>query len=359
MKNLTMTVGTRDLPETLSLLITTSPSPHHPTTYLLTTVLESLRNSPGLSSCPLTVIFDGYKIAKEGRLKSGRVEQIMAQNYEDYCRQAVGVLEAWVRENSRKRCLCDKPVWKVETRTISVGAFQNVDVTTQSLVLDDGSIPLRLIRAAEHIGFALAVRTGLEAIDTPFVMVLQHDWAFIYPFNASEIVSEMRRHGDIKYVGFTSIRTTRYTLNIHPALPPSIIPPDSYPYSIPLVRLYFWFDKPHIASTTFYRNKVFSKGIFSRGDFIEDRLGHIMLDRIKEPDSEQAKIAVWTEYGCFLWWPGEGTQVLRHINGRKAIWKGNKENQNQKIDGRRDDSDAEIVRETEDEDTCLIDESAS
>jgi len=62
-----------------------------------------------------------------------------------------------------------------------------------------------------------------------------------------------------------------------------------------------------------YRDFVFGAStVVRKGDFPEDRLGHVMICDLKAKG-----IAAHAKYGTFLWYPKGGTEiVIRHSNGR-------------------------------------------
>uniref|UniRef100_A0A0D2Y7E9 Uncharacterized protein n=1 Tax=Fusarium oxysporum (strain Fo5176) TaxID=660025 RepID=A0A0D2Y7E9_FUSOF len=69
----------------------------------------------------------------------------------------------------------------------------------------------------------------------------------------------------------SSSLTQRYEDPTHPGV------------KIPLTPIYFWHDKPHLASTAHYLERVFpSRLAMLRGDFIEDKIGQRARAQMKE-----------------------------------------------------------------------------
>jgi hypothetical protein len=61
------------------------------------------------------------------------------------------------------------------------------------------------------------------------------------------------------------------------------IPASQPDIKIPLTPLFFWHDKPHIASTAHYLARVFPTRLaMLRGDFIEDKIGQRARAQMKE-----------------------------------------------------------------------------
>lgn len=83
---------------------------------------------------------------------------------------------------------------------------------------------------------------------------------------------------------------------------------------VPLTPLFLWHDKPHLASTSHYLNQVFySRIAIQRGAFIEDTVGHLARDEMKQ--------GKWNKWACWLYYPDEGKHLcLRHLKGR--TWRG-------------------------------------
>ncbi|KAJ3156099.1 hypothetical protein HDU86_004067 [Geranomyces michiganensis] len=309
-----------DVARSLSLILTTSPSPFHPSTTLLSTVLESLKHCDGVADCSLTVIFDGYRTAEKGKLKRGRVTADLAPRYENYCIAAHEYLMRWVRRRAGEE-------YAVVTEEIVVqsGANTSPQALVRTLLSSkSGHVPLRTIRLSDSIGFALAVRTGLMYVETPFTMVLQHDWAFVHTLDVCGLLKQMEAESDaIKYVTFPSTRSLEMgRRQKHHDLPP----PTVAQFDIPLLPLYFFADKPHICSTQHYKTRVFGLQIFQRGDFIEDTYGQMLMSAVKVPKTLEGKIAVWRTYGTYIYHAHAGAyRIVRHVNGRNGFEEGGRE----------------------------------
>ncbi|KAI8818648.1 uncharacterized protein EV422DRAFT_559619 [Fimicolochytrium jonesii] len=303
--------STLSLPDQVTLLLTTSPSPFHPQTTLIETVLASLRHSSGLEKCSLTVFFDGYKTSSNQRLKQGWVSDTLSKAYEEFYVAALDVLRQWVARKTGEEYL-----WSAEDVKVLAGPRLGIPAVMYTLKSTTTShMPLRTIRAKENLGFALAVRAALQYVQTPYTLVLQHDWAFIHDVPVAELVQLMiDNSSDVKYITFPSVRSLDYThRKRHNDLPCSI----PCAYSIPVTPLFFFYDKPHLCESAHYKENIFGQKFFRRGDFIEDTYGQHMLNTIKAPKDVQGKLAAWKEFGTFMYYPDNGaTRILRHVNGR-------------------------------------------
>lgn len=130
--------------------------PSNPSTELLDRVLQSFQLVPGLASACRLVVCDGYTVAtSRSNCKAGRISLAAAERYEAF----VAALQA------RER-LC--------------------------LVLK------------ERLGFGWAVKAALKHVETPFVLVVQHDQEFIASFDLKKLLDCMAEHEELKYVGLSS-----------------------------------------------------------------------------------------------------------------------------------------------------------
>jgi hypothetical protein len=172
----------------------------------------------------------------------------------------------------------------------------------------------------ERYGFAYAVKLGLERVMTPYVMVVQHDYAFICDdIPMKEILDLMDTRNDINYVGFMSTSNVPYLLQTERAVNklghkniPLTLRPD---LPVPLVKLLFWYDKNHIARVDYYNRVILTKkSIVRRGDFIEDRLGQLIKTRVEQGGDE-----AHAKFGTYLYHPKEPRAALKHLDGRKYL----------------------------------------
>ena len=59
------------LAKKLSIVVTTSPVPTNPATRLLEEVVNTIQLLPGLASCPMTIVCDGYDVKAKHNFRSG------------------------------------------------------------------------------------------------------------------------------------------------------------------------------------------------------------------------------------------------------------------------------------------------
>ncbi|RKO90140.1 hypothetical protein BDK51DRAFT_39459 [Blyttiomyces helicus] len=362
----------------ITVCLTTSPIQSHPSTEILEQVLSSFRLAPGLETADRVVVFDGWRPLVAGladQPKSGKISEETGRGYREYCERAGCLLiadlpaveeggegeeeggEAVEQEkagavlgggkaeagdetateaapSSPTFSTCPPsssttPLWRsrlppgytlTETHQAFKTGAQSSCTVRLITIATRFRTPLRMLFMSDRVGFALAVRSSLDHVGTPYVMVVQHDWRFSRPVDLGAILNAMERDRDeIKYVGFVSRRIVGYAdrKGRRQFLPPSKV--EEGRYDIPLTRLFFWFDKNHIAETDHYRNFVFSQGRFQRGDFIEDTFGQSQLTDIKRRTQAEG-LAAHARYGTFLYYPADGQlSHITHLNGRKYL----------------------------------------
>ena len=186
-----------------------------------------------------------------------------------------------------------------------------------------------LILEQRH-GFAHALRRGLVRVQTPFVLVAQHDRSFVKVVDLENVVDKMwrfnvrrnetRRHAardetstsdhttddtvrtltslKLNYVGFPTSTTithahhvrSKYGMEVTPFEVGGIRDDDrnavttqnekDHKEKITLLPLLQFYDSMHVASTGWYLRKVFGRNrhcTLPKGGFIEDTLGQMML----------------------------------------------------------------------------------
>ena len=152
----------------LTVIITTSPIQSHPSSKLLEDVLDSFWHVPDLCSCRKLLVCDGFKVIspkhKDGsgtnnQSKKGLVSAEVGRRYEEFVDSVT------------------------ERATAGVHPFN--------------AGPTEVIRLEKHMGFAYAVKEALSRVDTPYVMVVQHDFAFVRPFNLQAVLTAMTAQPEV------------------------------------------------------------------------------------------------------------------------------------------------------------------
>jgi len=193
----------------------------------------------------------------------------------------------------------------------------------------------KIIRIQQRVGFGFAVKEALKQIDTPYVIIIQHDLKFQTEIDLPKIIYTMETYSDrVKYVGFATNHVTSYARRCEdPSLPRILSPDPSFP--IPLIPLFFWYDKTHIASVQHYLKLVFGRGsVINNGDFIEDKFGHVQLQDIKDHGME-----VHSKYGTWMYFPRDEEREKEEEEARNKS-KNEKDNNNDNDDHKSQNNQA-------------------
>jgi hypothetical protein len=317
---------------TCTIIITTSPIPSNPHLDIISKVFECIEKDNFLCLCPIIIVCDGYQQWEKNQWKSSRITQEAARRYEEFqtnLYSRLGLSEK--QENGDETTLH----FQLGTNT-----FSNARVRI------DKEKRITVISHSIRCGFALAVKSGLEFCETEVVLIHQHDWILnanlplealvnliIHQqeqraLNDEEVEEEGEKSDPINYIGFITRKNLLYNDNFSGKLFQSEIRKSgvvefqshsssnsSADETIPLTRLYFYYDRPHLARTSFLKSFVFGNQRFKRGDFIEDKFGHVVMDEVK-----QMGLAGWRKYALWMYYPDQGqTIAIRHLNGRKFM----------------------------------------
>jgi hypothetical protein len=279
----------------LTIIITTSVTPSAPSTELISSVLESYRRyCPSLMDSKVIVVFDSYdRVVPEARLKKGCVTSDQARAFDLY---KENVKDFILEQHYQGRQDITLTQTQAEAEYGSPHDSQNA-VTYTALQTHDKRVTF--IEPSRRLGFGLAVRSALRMTSTPYVWVQQHDWILTSSFPIEPLLqimrdSESKPEVPIKYVCLLAVRMLKYAVSAEVVRFPALrkltsifkreFSTKEHPgVKIPLTPLFFWHDKPHIASTAHYLARVFpSRLAMLRGDFIEDKIGQRARTQMKE-----------------------------------------------------------------------------
>ncbi|GKU07206.1 feruloyl esterase [Fusarium langsethiae] len=309
----------------LTVIITTSPTPSAPSTELISTILDSFhRHCPELTKCNVIVVFDGFdQIVPTARLKKGQVTPQQATAFTAYKKNVKDLILKQYHED---------PVNVSFTQKTAIAEYgspkhENAVDYTISQTIDQRAT---FIESSRRFGFGLAVRSALRVTKTSHVWVQQHDWAITADLPIQPLLQIMQIHesdpeAPIKYVCLAAVRMLSYATSAIVSEFPNLrdtslaltrdYESPSHPgIKIPLTPMYFWHDKPHLASVAHYLERVFPTRLaMLRGDFIEDKIGQRARAQMKD--------GFWKKWATWLYYPDNGkTLCLRHLKGR--TWEG-------------------------------------
>ncbi|KAI1800221.1 hypothetical protein F4811DRAFT_47642 [Daldinia bambusicola] len=329
-------ISAQPVPSLLTIIITTSPTPSAPSTELVSTILSSFRNHcPALLLCRVIVVFDTFdRIASHARLKKGQVTTEGAKTFDLYKKNVTELfLSEFTHHGNEKVISYDQ----AEAEFGYDGVDSNFVPFSISRTVDKR---ITFVAPSKRLGFGLAVRSALRLTETPFVWVQQHDWSLVSDIPVEPMLNVMRATQDderspVKYICLPSIRLLSYADSAHVVRFPELrrltsnLKQEFVTESgekLPLTPMFFWHDKPHLASTQHYLSRIFpSRLSIPRGAFIEDTVGQRARNQMKQGD--------WLKWATWIYYPENGQRLcLRHLQGRtwegsekelakKAIWR--------------------------------------
>lgn len=263
-----------DLSDFLTIIITTSLIKSHPSTYVIDQVIESFNFIDGLNDCKKIIICDGYQIIPNNKYKSGKITQDVATNYDLYIES-----------------ITDK--------------YHNSEI----------------IKRDKRCGFAKNVKYALDLVRTDYVIIIQHDQIFLRNINFKDIIDMMTIYEEINYINFISLQTVNYEAKLISRYNTFYeeYKKESKLCDLPIMPLLFWYDKPHICRTSYYKEYVFgikhliikTNKRISVKNFIEDSFGQVLKENIKIGGYKE-----FIKYHSFLYYDEPTNPAIAHIDGR-------------------------------------------
>ncbi|KAJ3384937.1 hypothetical protein HDU84_002564 [Entophlyctis sp. JEL0112] len=303
----------------LTLVVTASPIPSHPSPAVLREVVQSIAtHAPALLICPLVLVFDGCRVADRPMSKLGKVSGSQRIAYEEFVDRTSNVLKAWGTVcpdgSPDDKWIADwdphfeLPFLRTSNISPAVPAGlpnSQIQITTYAGTGPGKKCTVTLVRVlGDRLGQALAVKEALQHVSTKYVFACQHDWRFGTDIDVRKLLEVMDNHSDMNYLGFVSRRTKGYgDKTLSSGFPSATLDASN-------------FGGNHIARTFYYKNVVFcGRYRFKRGDFIEDTFGHRLHAEIRAEG-----LKAWGKYGLYLYYPNKGTSNdLVHVNGRMYL----------------------------------------
>lgn len=247
----------------ITVIVTSSPTTMHPSTEHIETTIDSIRAH--LPDAEIIVVCDGIRPEQE-RLRD---------QYEQYQHALFGLT------NFR---------------------WHNV-------------VPLRLEEWAHQAG---AVRAALELVTTPLVLMVEHDtplketsidWKGLCAFVESGEANLVRFHHEAEILPDHERLMLDHATVVKRG---HLIGPGPAVYDdLPLRRTIAWWQRPHIASTRFYREQVMPFFTAESRTMIEDPLyGHI-LDGYHTHGE-----AAWWDWRLYVYTPEGSMQRSYHLDSR-------------------------------------------
>lgn len=144
------------------------------------------------------------------------------------------------------------------------------------------------------------IRNAFKHIDTEYVLILQHDLPFIFNFDISKVIEDMKSRKDIKFVIFNC----RENIKIRGDALNDLFGKEEKSKNYTYTRTPRWTDQNHLCHVDYYKNIVLKE--CADGDFME----HTLHGLIKNEE-------IHRKYGTYLFGKNYEKPYIRHIDARK------------------------------------------
>lgn len=240
------------LRDQVTVLIPSSPIPSNPSTAVIEETIASVRHH--LPDSEIILMLDGVRKEQDDR----------RQDYEEYQRHLL---------------------WKCNHEWTNV-------------------LPLRF---EEHTHQAAMTRHALKYVRTSLVMFVEHDT----PLVTDEPI-DMDGLTKVLLGGSLDLIRLHHEAGIHPEHRHMML--DAEPYEVdgvPLLRTAQWSQRPHLATTTFYRRILDDQFTPGAKAFIEDKMHSIAFEAYKNRGK-----AGWQDFRLAIYAPEENIKRSYHTDGR-------------------------------------------
>ena len=168
----------------LTVIVTTSPSPVHPSLELIDALLHSISTyAPELVRCRFVLVCDGFKPAAKNAFRSGKVDATAVAAYIKY------------KDELNKMVNRLRQEFPLGDTASEVSHFPYMEV----------------LEFPENRGFGFAVKDALANVTTPLVCVIQHDRTFLRTVDIPTIARAIiESHGTVGYVLLPTRSTANY-----------------------------------------------------------------------------------------------------------------------------------------------------
>lgn len=235
----------------ITVIVTTSPVPRHPATDHIEQTIDSIREQ--LPTAEIVIVADGVR--REQRRKT--------HDYDEYLRRLL---------------------WLTNTR------WGNV-------------VPLLLDQWGHQ---ANAVRAALELVTTPLVLFVEHDTPLVGDIDWSGICAAVES-GEANVVRFHE--DVDLNPDHHGVIDPEVHTVDG----VPLFRTFAWWQRPHVAPTRLYRDRIMPMFPLTSRTMIEDRVYGPIEQECRRGDG-----AGWWDWRMFVYAPEGSLRRSGHLDSRET-----------------------------------------
>jgi len=303
----------------LTVLVQTSPIPSHPSTALLEALVRSFQHCDGLLEARIIVVCDGC--GEESLTERKEAEDNDSSTKENYKHGKTTTAETAARYRQHLQQLRHM----VEQR--------------QAPFVPQAHGSMELLELAERHGSARAIQAVFDQglVQTPLVMICQHDNFFVRPFPlfrscVHAMTNTLETGMNVKCLHFLSTSTLNYKEKVQKRygveIPtrsiqlPMIMDSENHKNdqamttttTVTLVPLLFWYGRTHLSYTQHYQTQILDRNL-KPGDHLEELLGVTQLRDIQQRGFDTA----FPEYGTYVVEDGQPQEeVIYHLSGRRV-----------------------------------------
>ncbi|KAJ3223664.1 hypothetical protein HK099_000839 [Clydaea vesicula] len=200
----------------------------------LTEDLTIIITSSAIPSVSIVLVFDGFKEIEKSekvKFKSMRIHKEHIERYDLFKKKIINMItRLYLCENvnqlkdetgledvdADEKDLEYLPEIKIIEKFVKssygvrIGKTLNSSVEILNFFQKNLKIKLKVLILERRFGFALAVREALKLVETKYILILQHDYAFIEEVDLEILLKCMEFDNELKYIGFNSLK--RYQL---------------------------------------------------------------------------------------------------------------------------------------------------
>jgi len=261
---------TAEIPERLTLLITTAPAIANPSTHILERQLQSIIEL-GLAPCHVVLCFDGNEVDHQDPLLDVKCKRLgSSEDLDKYDR------------------------YKTAAKEVAQRMLPRVSFT----------------EAPRRMGLTHNLREGFNLVRTKYVFVIQDDLVLVKPVDFAAILQSMEDTPKVKLVRFSWGRNRIHQDVMHKHYSP-VTTPDAEMTSrgITLSRASQFSDNNHITSAEYYHSLVFPITL--------KKLGFMEHDLVDLPARGLGAHSVW---GTWYYGAYDDGDYLYHLDARN--WRG-------------------------------------
>jgi len=160
-------------------------------------------------------------------------------------------------------------------------------------------VDINVIVSKEHVHLTGIIRSAIDLVVTPYVLVIQHDLPFVKDFDIDGVICDMRDNPQIKYVRFNKRKNEKLVFDALNDLFGEELTCKNYTYT----RTPAWSDNNHLCRTNYYRDLILIECIDSIP--MEEQIHGRCTDEKEH-----------TKWGTYLFDSFKKGPYIKHTDGR-------------------------------------------